>query len=250
MDDFQYKQPPITEAIIEFRSTSPFDAKQRAKGRSKLQKSYEKHVAEKQQTVGFKIQRGGDSVANTTFSDLDRFMSNDMTEQLQITERSIVISQLAPYVGWETFGERVRRDWKNWRTAVGFLPIIQLGIRYINRIDIPIVDGAGHYEKYLTVYPKLPELIDQTIGHSLNVRTKLPDIDGDLNLNSAVVPSPLPNHIAIMLDLDFMRIFQKPPSDDELFEALNIFRTQKNKTFEACITDDARKMFAKTSKKD
>ena len=167
-----------------------------------------------------------------------------MTQQLHIRNLSFLVSQLAPYTGWEQFKSRIIRDWDTWRSAVSFRPIERVGMRYINRIDLPIAGPLVQYEDYVTVYPALPALLDPCAYHSVNVRVLLKDIESELNLKSAVVPSPLPNHLAIVVDLDIARMYQTPPSDKELYSYICQARIKKNEIFEACITQKARELFS------
>ena len=168
-----------------------------------------------------------------------------MTQQLIISDTSFLVSQLAPYVGWDKFKERIIRDWDTWRHAVKFQPIQRVGMRYINRIDLPRKGQVVYYEEYLTVYPALPPLLDPCSYHSINVKVLLGDIQSVLTLKSAVVESPLPDHLAIVLDLDIGRMYETPPDDESLYSFIDQARIKKNEIFESCITDKARELFGK-----
>ncbi|MCZ6804020.1 MAG: TIGR04255 family protein [Proteobacteria bacterium] len=244
MTEFQYKRAPITEAIVEFRSAIPVDEKKRKKALKKLSQLYENHNPFPLRDIKLEVNREGETKTKTTESTLDKFSSNDMTQQLQITDISFGVSQLAPYNGWEQYYLRIKRDWETWRRTVSFRPIERAGMRYINRIDLPLTGSLVHYEDYLEVYPEIPALLDPTSDHSLNVRVRLTDIESVLNLKSAVVESPLPDHMAIVLDLDIGRTYQTPPDDEELYSFISQARIKKNEIFEACITDKARELFS------
>lgn len=245
MTEFQYKRAPITEAVVEFRSPTPVDEKKRKKALKRLSKLYVDHNPVVQQKIEFEFNPKGNTKTQQTDSIIDKFSSDDMTQQLVISDISFVVSQLAPYTGWEQFKQRIMRDWSNWRSIFSHQPIERVGMRYINRIDLPIEAPVVRYEDYVTVYPTLPALLDPCSYHSVNVRVVLEDIQSELNLKSAVVDSPLPGHLAMVLDLDISRVYQAQPSDDELYSYISQARIKKNEIFEACITDKARDLFNK-----
>jgi uncharacterized protein (TIGR04255 family) len=71
----------------------------------------------------------------------------------------------------------------------------------------------------------------------------LADIGCKLTLNSAAVPSPILDHSSFLFDQDIAREIDPPQSDEAIYDLLNEIRVQKNKFFEACITDRARALF-------
>ncbi len=245
MTEFQYKRAPIIEASVEFRSATSVDGRQRKKALKHLSKFYAEHTPINQQKVELEFRPEGAPKTKTTDSVLDKFSSGDMTQQLHITDTSFALSQLAPYSGWGDFKARVKRDWEAWRSSVSFQPIERVGMRYINRIDVPIEGKLVHYGDYVTVYPALPPILNSCISHSVNVRVLLGDIGSVLNLRSAAVDSPLPEHVAIVVDLDIVRVYETPPSNEELYSYLNQARIKKNEIFEACITNNAREIFGR-----
>jgi len=57
-------------------------------------------------------------------------------------------------------------------------------------------------------------------------------------------PAPLINHVSMVLDIDVFRTDQIPGRDADLWDCIDTVRSLKNAIFEACITDEARKLFA------
>jgi uncharacterized protein (TIGR04255 family) len=67
---------------------------------------------------------------------------------------------------------------------------------------------------------------------------------GNVLINTIpVFPPPLVNHFSIMLDIDVSQQFDLPQRDDDLHGLLSQMRDEKNRVFEACITDTARELF-------
>jgi uncharacterized protein (TIGR04255 family) len=150
--------------------------------------------------------------------------------------------QLAPYPGWDQFFGRFCRDWEAWKNSVGYRKIIRVGVRYINRIDIPTDEPVLYEEQFLNVYPHIPEVLGPMMQYALQTQLSLTDIGCILTLNSSVVPSPLIGHRSFVIDLDIGKD-SPPQNDDAIYELINRIRIAKNRVFEACITDRARELF-------
>ena len=64
-------------------------------------------------------------------------------------------------------------------------------------------------------------------------------------VTSAVVsPPPLLNHLSFLLDIDLFRTEKIPGKEGDLWQTIDEARALKNRIFEQCITDEARKLFA------
>lgn len=239
-----YVHPPITEAVIaiNFKSTIEFD--ELTSVSKKFQKEYPQSQAIS--NVSFSVDVDGGAVPtpkNTQNQKGWRLSSEDMTEILVMWPQSFTISQLAPYVGWSKFLERFVRDWKKFKRHVGQKEIARIGVRYINRIDIPVNGDIVEHEKYLNVFPKLPNSLTPLHAFAVQSALKLPDIGCDLLINSAAVPSPVLDRASFMLDLDIFRSLDLPQSDQDIYNLLDEIRNKKNKVFEQCISNRARKLF-------
>lgn len=240
-----YSHPPITEAVIEVKFATPLDSKAFEKLNTKFNKSYpdDKVI----QSVRFElIVNAGGQHSQTPKSDGQtghRRSSADMTQLLVLWPDSFVVSQLAPYIGWEAFFDRFTRDWKAWKRSSGFREINRIGVRFINRIDIPLENGIAQHEEYLNIYPKLPESIEAVDSYAVQTLSRLEDIHCTLTINSASVPSPLLGHVSFMLDIDIAKAADLPQNDKEIFQLLNQIREKKNQIFEDCVGDRARELF-------
>ena len=158
----------------------------------------------------------------------------------------MVCSRLAPYNGWESFEPWVRKNWKIWRKITKYTKIKRIGVRYINRIDIPAKTGdIIDIEDYLTVFPKYPEphLLTSFTKYTIQIEGPF-SIEGFyLIINTNVVKSPLIDHFSIVLDLDLSPQEGIPQKNDKIWEMINQMREYKNNAFEMCITDKARELF-------
>src|SRR5262249_40067272 len=123
----------------------------------------------------------------------------------------------------------------------------RIGIRYINRIDIPIKQSEIlDIEAYLRFVPRVPDFSKRPFSGFWTQVTKPTDLPHwNVSVTSTIVsPAPLINHVSVALDIDVFRSEQIPGRDAELWECVDAVRSLKNAIFESCITDEARRLFA------
>jgi len=242
-----YGRPPITEAVIGITFESPIEMKLL----DSVKKKYTEYYPQCQSVANYRLNveideqntQTNQPIVNSEQDSGYRLSSKDMTQLLLVWPSNFTISQLAPYSGWDEFIVRFVRDWKKWKRVIGHKKIRRIGVRYINRIDIPSSGTLIEYEHYLHIYPKLPDLFPPL--NSYNVQCILPveNIGCQLRLNSSVVPSPILNHASFIIDQDIFMDSNVPQKDSEIFELLNLIRDEKNRVFESCISDKARGLF-------
>lgn len=243
-----YKRPPITEAVIEIRFATPTDVEALAEAFSKFKSLYPHSEKVNKLSVGVTVNPAERSARVETEEVGHKGSTSDQTEILVLWQSSFMISHLTPYPGWEEFLGRFLRDWKLWKREIGYKKISRVGVRFINRIDVPTAEAnavGARVENFLNVYPQLPPMLDENpmVGYSLQTRFLLSDIGCKLTLNSLVVPPPLLEHVSFVVDLDIAKDHDPPQNEEEMVALLNQIRQKKNLVFEACITDPARQLF-------
>jgi uncharacterized protein (TIGR04255 family) len=237
-----YKRAPITEAVIELRFAQTIDSETLQKAVRRVRSEYTFEDPEREvnvqldmatQKTEFRHAWSGVKLSSLERTDVSMFRTN-----------SFACSRLAPYLGWETFQPRAARDWDALRKTTGPLVLARIGVRYINRVDVPVAaDVAIRVEDYLNVGPRSPEVDEPITGYTVQIVRPLGVDDCGLILNSAIVPSPLIGFASFLLDLDVYREKDLPRRDDELWALIEQMRHHKNRVFESCITDRARTIF-------
>ena len=244
----QYSKPPITEAVIEFQFEGECPDQARAKITRKLRKRYP--VEEIMQEMLF---QGSSTLVSHSVTPIGfKLSSQDRTEIVTLTNtgtapglpvnRSAALStsQLAPYHGWDSFATRFLEAWDIVEKALHRRKVTRMGVRFINRIDIPgALDDAG---RWVRIAPDMPQELPMPVAFSVN--TVLPlDSDTHANVGMTVVNPVLPFHSAILLDIDVYWISPIPDLHDGRAEILNSLHNKKNLIFETCITDETRQLF-------
>ncbi len=243
----KYKRPPITEAVISVGIRAPLDADKLAKIHKRLLDRYPAPTQRVVSQFDVEITENGPKInANQAYG--YKMQSGDGAEVALIFPNQIVTSRLAPYEGWEALFARAQENWEIWKRLAGWHEISRVGVRYINRLDIPDPESAPiRLEDYLMVNPRMPQGeggLPPMTHFVVNTVTPLGRDDCRLVLNISNVPSPLVKTASFALDIDIANE-QKPPQNDEgIWQLLARIREYKNEIFESCITDKARALFS------
>ncbi len=244
LQSMPYSAPPITEAVIEIKFSQPLETGKLSKLNASLSKVYRQGQLVKNLLLDFELNEGEvQPRASRTEMHGFRLEGADPAELLILWPQSIVLSQLAPYPGWNAFIARFKAAWRVMRRVGGYREIARVGVRYINRIDIPFEDGKAEYEKHLNIYPRLPKSMESVDMYTVQTLSHLPDIGCSLRVNSGRIPSPLINHASFILDIDIAKEQNLPMKEGSLFDLLDAVRGEKNRIFEECVSDLARDRF-------
>lgn len=246
MAEQPYKRPPITEAVIAISFAAPMDPRDLDKVNGDFAKVYPQHQTARNMNLELVMPPSSDLAPGTNIRHDEighRRSSDDQTQIVIVWPSLFVFSQLAPYPGWDEFFIRFSRDWDFFKKAVGYRRISRIGVRYINRIDIPITGNLTYYEEYLKIYPNLPEELGHVFAYGIQTQLPYPEIEGRITINSASIPSPLLNHVSFLFDQDIHKETNVPQNDQGLYDLLNQIHVKKNAVFEACITDRTRELF-------
>lgn len=237
-----YKKAPITEAVIELRFARPFDPSVVEDAARRMKDEY--FFEDIDDGINLKYEVGTSKAEIQTAWQGKKLSSLDRTDCLFFRTNTFVCSRLAPYTGWENFYERAARAWQVWRKVAGPTELARLGVRYVNRIDIPDASGAPmNVEEYLNVSPRSPEFGGHMSSYTMQIVRPLGSDNCVLVLNSSTVTPPLIGFAALALDIDIFRDTDLPRRDEDLWALINRIRAYKNNVFETCITDQSRALF-------
>ena len=169
----------------------------------------------------------------------------DGTERVFLEERKFVYIKNAPYTEWNDFRERAIGLIHPFSAALNLLEFSRIGLRFINRIDIPVGDGGKiDTDEYISIKFDGPREDAGSIDE-FQMRVVKPTVVEGISyaLVVATSQSPLSGHTAIILDIDVFTKFPVPYQEPTFSELLSSMREQKNGIFESCITDKSRELF-------
>lgn len=244
MNEFKrYLRAPILEAVLDIRIPLRDDVRLETLARlgAEVGNSYptrkDRLQFESELTMGAEV-----AAASTRRSQLGYvFFSIDERQSFQVRKDGFTFSRLAPYTGWEAFSSEARKLWEHYRSVVPVDTITRLGVRYVNRLDLPL--PIGDFKDYLRTVPEVsPDLPQGLSGYFMQLQIPQEVIGGMLVLNQAMLPPSAPNVASVLLDIDLFRNVDVPSEDEAIWEFFKQLRACKNHIFEACITEKAKEL--------
>lgn len=243
-----YTHPPITEAVIELRLKNSIDQESLEKIATKLNKKFYPDKKVKIE-INFNVEIGN-TITDKSSAQLTpqgfRLSSADQADVVIISSQSFIVSRLAPYPGWDFLFEKFNSAWKIWRGVTGIQEIDRIGLRYINRIDIPN-SGASNMdlEEFLNFnpnncfFPSIP-MSDYLIQVTKETQNPL----WTATVISTRHPPALLEAVSLILDIDIYRTQEIPIKDSDLYKILIEARDIKNSIFTQCITKKTEELFS------
>lgn len=193
---------PIVEAVIDIRA-KPSIVLNEQNARDFLgPRLKEYYFLDSQQEFSQQFMFGPDvSPQQTTASQSwkgVRFRSTDEKTIIQFNKDGLVCSKLAPYQNWGAFSEESLKLWETFQNLAKPEEVNRLGLRFINRIVLPV--GDGNFENYINPAPQTPNGLD------------LP-FYGFLYQETLAVPG-------YCYAINLIRTIQQPPTDKEGFSVI------------------------------
>lgn len=171
-----------------------------------------------------------------------KLTSDDKRRIVQFRREGCAFSQLAPYETWETFRDEAKRVWSVFREILKPLEVLRLAVRYINRVDIP--SGVVELKDYFRTYPEVaPELPQELEGFFVQLMIPFHEQSARCILNQAIVPPSGPGFTSLALDIDLFRSERVPQTESDIWVCFERLRIEKDRIFEACITNTTRRFF-------
>jgi len=166
----------------------------------------------------------------------------DRTAVVQLSPHLLVVNQLKPYPGWEAFYPVVQRALRLYRDIAKPTALFQIGLRYINRIQIQGVLADLH--QYFDFYPHVgAELLQDSSAFLAGVQTSINNGRDSLRVQLASTVPDVPDTLQILLDIYLTLEKSGALSFDQIDGWLNDSHGTVEQAFEGCIREGLRKQF-------
>jgi uncharacterized protein (TIGR04255 family) len=243
--DRHYDKAPIKEAIIDIQiENSPSLT---LANFEKVEISPPRGYAERQKVMVGQLRGQLEEGILTATAKQDQmgyaFVGGEGKHVVQFRVNGFTFSRLAPYQTWQQLRSEAKTLWESYRQIVGALPVVRVGLRYVNQLDLPM--PMRDLRDFIRLYPEVSaDLTQQLAGFFLQVQIPQEDLGAMLILSEATVPPSGPDVASVVLDIDVFKQGLKLESDDEVWNALEALRLRKNLIFEGCITNNARELIS------
>jgi uncharacterized protein (TIGR04255 family) len=241
-----YARSPVLEAVVEIRGELPDGVGEEtlAAVRTGDEERYPDVVPVMQGAFNINLDATG-STPPTTSATTQRagYLFRGRAELFQATRESLSYHKLAPYSEWESCRDEAKRLWAKYRRAARPRRLTRLGLRYVNRLDLP---APGELKDYLLTYPELAPGLPQLLsGYMMQLSVPQPDMPGAvLVMRQGLVGSPAPGVASVLLDIDLAYVLDLSGDSDEFWQFFEQLHNRQIATFESCITDKTRELIS------
>lgn len=239
----KYKNPPIIEAVCEFRFQPgmAWDHTFAKRIHDRLRGTFPK----KREMTSFQA-----SLTIVPQGSQQQLHQNKALQLLRDDEKASVIidvdrlavSHLKPYPTWEDFLPLIEQSFDAYKNVVEPKGLHRVGVRYINQIEMP--GTQINLSDYLNLFPTLNWGLTQAYGaFVVGVQIPFAEQRDLLNLQLSSVAAASPDSIAVVFDLDYFLGQPDAASLETVFDWLDEAHQRVEDAFEACIRDPLRVIF-------
>ncbi len=169
-------------------------------------------------------------------------ISEDCRQIVQPRVNGFVFSRLRPYDRWATFKGEARRLFELYTTQFGARAVQRLAIRTINRLDIPA--RRVDFKEWIRTGPEISPALPQGLaGFFMQLQQPYDDVKAQCIINETLAPPEMPNTVAVILDIDLVRVEEIPQDPEKLWALLDQLRDKKDEIFLGCITQKMMETF-------
>jgi uncharacterized protein (TIGR04255 family) len=248
MVDYEtFKNPPITEAIVDIRVEfgSEFNSDHLQKICAEIKEQYpiveNKNIF--QTTV--QIASTGNSPSSSTIEPHGFFCySADKTTIIQNRIDGFTFNKLKPYENWEKIKNESKSKWDIYSKITQPVKILRIALRYINQIEIPlpIRDFKDYFKTTPEIAPTLPQALSQ-----FYMQLVIPDNEDTgataiINQTFKYIASD--KKLFYIFDIDAQKNLNiTVECFDVIWNEFEKLRKFKNRIFHESLTNEAKELF-------
>lgn len=239
----KYKNPPIIEAVCEFRLTgeTPWDLTVPGLVYERIRNDF----PEKEQRIvpEMRVTQSSQGIKQQMAqNERMMFLTKNRKMFVQVGTQLLAVNCLKPYPTWTDFKPKIEMAYDALANVVNIKGLERIGLRYINRIDIP--ESSINLRDYFGFRPYLSDSLPYPISDFI-VGCVIPFIDGrdscKIQLTDAV--SENKKSSAFVLDLDYFLAKPNLIETTNGLEWVEQGHQQIEILFEGIIKDRLREIF-------
>lgn len=238
-----YPNPPIVEAVIEFRfDGAPGDSERLIDA---LRSDYPGELRRKKLLRVRARLTGEDLTGHTEATEhLDLLPSADGRRLVGLGMGVLSVHVLSRYPGWECFVSAADQALSTYRAVAAPGALRAIGIRYIDQIALPL-DPDLAIGDYFPGLPTPPPSMPRRLA-AMYMRTETTDpAEGILSLLTlGSAPPKEDGRPVVLYDLNLIQTFPSPLPLDSWRRPLEALHDRQREIFEESITDRTRALFA------
>lgn len=249
----ELSKPPVQEAILDFRFRLPSNIKD-----ENLESFCNAISAEfPHKNSRFTINLTGQiappaskdapqpDLKTTRFQDGFMLSSADKKTVLQFASSFFSFHIIEPYRNWPTLINEGKRLWEIFTKHIPDITVVNISLRYLNRIELQEEQLAEGFNKYFNLMPIIPVGLP-TILNNFFMQLSIPDESNELvSIINFTYEPPNNNINKFMLDISVMLSNAANINclDTQIWEKVSKLRDFKNQIFFSSITDTTKNIY-------
>ena len=240
----KYRNPPIVEVVCEFRfaETPEWDPTVPGLIYAELRDLFPVRRPLKQIDFAAQWQPSDTSLQSQwRVEESIRLLREDERAFAQLLPHQISLHHLTPYPHWEGFQPLLAKTWQAYSIVVPDAEIQRIGVRYINRIELPVADPI--LSDYFTLYPTVgPLLAESHTAFGLQLFFPFDNGRDAMHLRFVREESNNADDFVAILDFDYY-VTQSAADIPDPMGWVGAAHERIRQGFEGCITDRLRLQF-------
>ncbi|MDD1675352.1 MAG: TIGR04255 family protein [Methanomicrobiales archaeon] len=239
-----YVNPPITEAICEFRISlnTPWDLTVPGVYYERVKDELPVREQKRVRSVEVKMAEEG-LREELLINERMHYFTADRNIGIQVGPHLLAVNMLRPYSSWNRFRPRIEHAFRVLRDIVDVQELDGLGLHYINVIEMP--EGPPDLREYLSLIPPFGEILPAR-PESLIVGCEIPFAEGRdacrIEITDAL--SERKDGTAFLLDIEYYLSSPHTIPANDAVGWLEPAHDQVVHIFEACLREPARELFS------
>ncbi len=168
------------------------------------------------------------------------FKSESFPEVVQARLTGFSFSRLKPYKNWPKLRDDSGALWQIYREILKPDKVTKLGLRYINRIEIPL--PMSDLDEYVLTNPKIAPSLPQDVN-DIFMRLVIPDVERD-SVGVVILTidemTPESKTLPLIFDIDVFKYTNFEAASDEIWQIFESLCAQKNELFFHSVTEKAK----------
>jgi uncharacterized protein (TIGR04255 family) len=172
-----------------------------------------------------------------------KYVSQDGKQVVQARLNGFAFSRLKPYESWKEFRAEAMELWGHYSKIAQPERITRVGLRYINRIEIPL--PLDDFADYILTRPEIPKGVPQGISQFfMQLALPVPETQGMVVINQTIEKVPEDaKTLPLIFDIDAYKEGDIAVDSGGLDSLLSSLRELKNQVFFTSLTERAKELF-------
>jgi|GEM_PF-2637165 len=170
------------------------------------------------------------------------FRDTESKVVIRIQRDGISYHKLKPYTSYDTILPDIKTLWTKYCEIFTPNGINKIGLRFVNRIDLPDEVSAENLSDYLSVVPHVKLPLEANIKNILSrVHVEANSLNGYISFSN--ISGPIQQIEAVILDIDTWKDQDLAIDSQSIWQNFSQLRAFKNKLFLESLTDKCLTLF-------